>query len=155
MPDPQFQTDGEMLEAAWLWLASERDAALRNGQEIGPSLRRMAEKSGVRHPERIRLTHVAALPAPVCPHLRARMTALGVMDAGIVGMTLGYAVLVRHGHATPRVLSHEFRHVQQYEAAGSLRAFLTDYVGQIIAYGYAGAPWEQDARAHEVKQWRQ
>lgn len=139
-----------MLEGALRWLTSERDVALHNGQEIGPSLRRVAKQAGVWHPERIRIAHVAALPEPACPRLRTRMLALGMMDAGIVGMTLGYAVLVRHGHATPRVLSHEFRHVQQYEAVGSLRTFLAEYVRQLIAYGYAQAPWELDARAHEM-----
>lgn len=68
----------------------------------------------------------------------------------MVGLTLGYAVLICRGHeASPRFLSHEFRHVHQYEAAGSIASFLPGYLQQIIAYGYPHAPSELDARAHE------
>ena len=51
--------------------------------------------------------------------------------------------------ASLRELSHEFRHVYQYEAAGSIAAFLPVYLQQIVAFGYANAPFEADARAHE------
>ena len=75
----------------------------------------------------------------------------GLLGPNMVGLTLGYAVLVCRGHeATPRLLSHEFRHVHQYEIAGSIAAFLPGYLHQIVAYGYANAPLEIDARNHEL-----
>ena len=49
-----------------------------------------------------------------------------------------------------RLLSHELRHVHQYEQTGSIAGFLPDYLQQIVLVGYADAPLEQDARAHEV-----
>jgi hypothetical protein len=39
--------------------------------------------------------------------------------------------------------------VHQYEAAGSIAAFLPLYLQQIVLYGYERAPFEVDARAHE------
>lgn len=48
-----------------------------------------------------------------------------------------------------RLVTHELRHVHQYETAGSIAAFLPVYLQQILDYGYAHAPLEMDARAHE------
>ena len=67
----------------------------------------------------------------------------------MVGLTLGYSVFVCTGHVNPRLLRHEFRHVYQYEQAGSISAFLPVYLGQIVRIGYRDAPFEVDARAHE------
>jgi len=64
----------------------------------------------------------------------------------MVGLTLGYAAFVCNGHRTnPRLLRHEFRHVCQYETAGSISAFLPIYLGQIVQFGYQDAPFEQNA----------
>jgi hypothetical protein len=67
----------------------------------------------------------------------------------MVGLTLGDGVYVCHGHGTVRLLSHEFRHVYQYEQAGSIGAFLPVYLQQIVTFGYNNAPLEVDARTHE------
>jgi hypothetical protein len=68
----------------------------------------------------------------------------------MVGLTLGYAVLVCPGYGRDvRLLSHEFRHVYQYEQAGSIAAFLPVYLQQIVTVGYQNAAYERDARAHE------
>ena len=40
-------------------------------------------------------------------------------------------------------------HVYQYEKAGSIAAFLPQYLQQIAIVGYANAPFEIDAREHE------
>jgi hypothetical protein len=68
------------------------------------------------------------------------------------GLTLGYAVFIRRGRETSvQLISHELRHVRQYEAAGSISSFLPIYLQSVIAYGYFDSPYEVDARAHEVK----
>ena len=67
----------------------------------------------------------------------------------MVGLTLGYSIFIVRGHMSPRLLSHECRHVYQYETAGSISAFLPVYLQQIATVGYQSAPFEQDARAHE------
>jgi len=48
-----------------------------------------------------------------------------------------------------RYLAHECRHVYQYEAVGSIAAFLAVYLEQIAKVGYWDAPFQQDARSHE------
>jgi hypothetical protein len=68
----------------------------------------------------------------------------------MVGLTLGYSVLICQGHDSLRLLSHEFRHVHQYEQAGSIAAFLPGYLEQIAILGYANSTFEVDASAHEI-----
>jgi hypothetical protein len=67
----------------------------------------------------------------------------------MVGLTLGHSIFICRGHQTRRLLSHELRHVHQYEANGSIAEFLPMYLQQIAEVGYANAPFEIDARAHE------
>jgi hypothetical protein len=40
--------------------------------------------------------------------------------------------------------------VHQYERAGSIAAFLPVYLQQIVELGYNNAPFEIDARSHEL-----
>jgi hypothetical protein len=68
----------------------------------------------------------------------------------VTGLTLGYAILICHGHMSRRLLSHECRHVAQYEQARSIAALLPAYLGSIVQDGYWNCPFEQDARAHEL-----
>jgi hypothetical protein len=87
---------------------------------------------------------------PDDPLLKEAAVQTGLLGPDMIGLTLGYAVLLCRGHdANPRLLSHEFRHVHQYETAGSIAAFLSTYLREIIEYGYAAAPSEVDARNHE------
>jgi hypothetical protein len=109
----------------------------------------LAQQVGVHHPERIRIAAVAHLPLPEHPGLRAAALHTGLLGPDMVGLTLGYAVYVRAGHATQRLLSHEFRHVYQYEHAGALPDYLRTYLQQLLQYGYALAPYAVDARLHE------
>jgi hypothetical protein len=67
----------------------------------------------------------------------------------MVGLTLGHSIFICRGHQTRRLLSHELRHVHQYEAHGSIAEFLPVYLQQIAEVGYANAPFEIEARAHE------
>jgi hypothetical protein len=98
----------------------------------------------------VRVLVVDAIPLPDEPHLKAAAMQVGLSQAWAAGMTLGHAVLVRRGYENDvRLLSHEFRHVAQYEAAGSVRAFLAVHLEHLAKYGYDDAPFELDARAHE------
>ncbi len=82
--------------------------------------------------------------------LHAAAEEAGLAAPHMARLTLGYAVFVRRGHESVRLLSHEFRHVYQYEQAGSIAAFLSAYLPQVVQFGYEQAPLEVDARAHEV-----
>jgi len=68
----------------------------------------------------------------------------------MAGLTLGYSILIVSGHCTVPLLSHECRHVHQYETLGSIEKFLPVYLQQIVDHGYADAPFEIDARTHEL-----
>jgi hypothetical protein len=109
----------------------------------------VAKRVGVRHPELIRTHLVDVLPQPDDPALRQAALATGLLGEGAVGLTLGYSIFIVRGHMSTSLLSHEFRHVYQYEAAGSVADFLPVYLQQIATVGYRDAPLEQDARAHE------
>ena len=82
--------------------------------------------------------------------LQAAAVQTGLLGPHMAGLTLGYSVFVRRGHDTWQLLSHEFRHVAQYERAGSIADFLPVYLRQIVEAGYFNAPLEKDAREHEI-----
>jgi hypothetical protein len=89
------------------------------------------------------------LPFPDTPALGAIARDTGLLSPGTIGLTLGHAVFVLRGHDTRRLLTHEFRHVHQYEEAGSIGAFLARYLHEVAIVGYHDAPLEADARQHE------
>jgi hypothetical protein len=90
------------------------------------------------------------LPFPQDPDLLDVASKYALLGPGTIGLTLGYAVLLCRGHDTsPRLLSHEFRHVYQYEHLGSIQQFLPIYLLQLAEVGYEDAPLEVDARAYE------
>lgn len=105
---------------------------------------------GVTNPEKIRLSFVSHLPLPNDPMLRQAALQTGLLGSNMVGLTLGHGIYICHGNNSLSLLSHEFRHVHQYEQAGSIAAYLPLYLQQIVHFGYANAPYEVDARAHEA-----
>lgn len=120
------------------------------GRPLDNSKLLLARRVGVAQPQRVRIVLVDALPMPEDLELRAAAVQTGLLGPGMVGLTLGYSVFICQGHETKRVLSHELRHVYQYEQTGSIATFLPGYLQQVVELGYAGAPLEQDAREHEV-----
>ena len=107
---------------------------------------------GVAKPERVRVEMVGdSLPMPDDPVLRAAAVQAGLMGPGMVGLTLGYGIFICRGHKTRRLLSHELRHVHQYEQHGLIAGFLPIYRKQVIEVGYSDAPLERDAREHELR----
>lgn len=111
----------------------------------------IARAVGVAVPERVRVEIVGErLPMPDEPALREAALQAGLLAPGMVGLTLGYSIFICRGHKTRRLLSHELRHVHQYEQHGSIAGFLPVYLEQVIEVGYRDAAFERDARAHEV-----
>lgn len=138
-----------LLPKAISWAEAEATRGASAGREITERERDFAREVGVTYPERIRVITVDALPMPTDPPLRAAAEQTGFLDLGMVGLTLGHSVFICRGRETARLLSHEFRHVYQYEQAGSIAAFLPGYLLQIVERGYAATTFETDARAHE------
>ena len=144
-----------LLPRAIAWADKVAGQALARGRTPGRLEILMALSVGVCCPDRIRIMSVDRFPTPDDPDLRRAALATGLLGADGLGLTLGYAVLLRSGHeGEERLLRHEFRHVQQYERSGSLASFLTEYLSQIVEVGYRRAPWEEDARAHETESGR-
>jgi hypothetical protein len=138
-----------LLPKAIEWAESEEAAALHKGSPLNASGVRLARVVGVRRPELIRVVEAIELPFPADPELTFAATQTGLLGTHMAGLTLGYAVFVRAGHRSARLLSHECRHVYQYESAGSIAAFLPAYLEQIVSFGYEQSPFEVDARTHE------
>lgn len=143
-----------LLPLAISWAESQSQQVQTYGLALADRSVALARSVGVRRPDLVRVASVPALPLPDDAQLRAAAARTGLLGPNAVGLTLGYGVLVVSGHESPRLLSHELRHVHQYENAGSIAAFLSLYLRQIVEFGYHDAPLERDARAHEVGDWR-
>jgi hypothetical protein len=139
-----------LLPRAIAWAEARSRSAQAEGVPLDGAGQSLARSVGVRNPEKIRVIVVDEMPLPNELELRAAALLAGLLAPDTLGLTLGYAVFIRRGHQTRmRLLSHEFRHVYQYESAGTIASFLSVYLQEIVAYGYVSAPSELDARAHE------
>ena len=139
-----------LLPRAIAWAEEEQAAALTAGTPLNETGLRLARSVGVQFPERIRVLESASLPFPADPELASAALQAGLLGPDMVGLTLGYAIFILNGRGSTRLISHECRHVHQYEVAGSIAAYLPVYLEQIVTFGYDQAPYEIDARQHEV-----
>ena len=134
------------------WAEVQAGQALRGGSALNAAQAALARRVGVKSPERIRLVIVDEIPLPDEPALKAASSRVGIAQLDACGMTIGYAVLVRRGFEDDvRLLSHEFRHVAQYESHGGIAPFLARHLAHLVQYGYEDSPFERDARAHEME----
>src|ERR1700733_9611499 len=138
-----------LLPKAILWAEARASEITASGAPLTDLQLRLAHLVGVQQPERVRILEVREIPQPQDPELRQAVAATGFIGPQTIGLTLGYGIYVVAGHSSNRLVSHECRHVYQYEVAGSIRNFLPVYLKQIASVGYAAAPFEVDARAHE------
>lgn len=138
-----------LLPRAVAWAEVEANKSLSTGMPLTDSGMSLARVVGVRRPDHIRTVVVSSLPIPSDPELQLAALQTGLLGPNMVGLTLGYAIYIVNRYGSNRLVSHECRHVYQYETAGSIAAFLPIYLQQIVEYGYRLAPFEVDARAHE------
>ena len=140
----------QLLPHAIAWAEFQAGHVAALGMPLPEDFVNVARRVGVRRPELIRAKLVDQLPLPEEPLLREAALQTGLLGPGMVGLTLGYSIFIVCGHDTVRLISHECRHVYQYEMLGSIDKFLPVYLQQIVEFGYASAPLEVDARAHEI-----
>ncbi len=138
-----------LLPKAIAWAEARSQEAAASGRALTEREIAIARAVGVQQPERIRVAVVDSFPLPEDLTLRDAAIQTGLLGPDAAGLTLGYSVLVRRGHESARLLSHEFRHVYQYEQFGSVAAFLPEYLKQVVELGYSNAPFEIDATAYE------
>ncbi len=139
-----------LLPSAIQWAEEKSQEIMRTGAPLSELGLCLARSVGVVNPEKIRISTVSSLPLPDDPELRTVALSAGLLGPGMVGLTLGYGIYICDGHFSNRLISHECRHVYQYETAGSIQDFLPLYLQQIAEFGYERAPYEVDARSHEV-----
>jgi len=139
-----------LLPKAIVWAEERAVEIASSGLPLDSRGISLAQRVCVAHPELIRVLVVDRLPFPSDPQLQQAALATGLLGPGMVGLTLGHGIYLCHGHISARLLSHECRHVYQYEQAGSVAAYLPVYLQQIVDFGYTNAPFEIDARNHEI-----
>jgi hypothetical protein len=140
----------QLVPLAIEWAEQVSTRAALTGVGLDPHGMHIAREVGVTEPEKVRISVADPMPYPEHPMLRAAAVETGMLGPGTAGLTLGHTIFLSPGPLTTRLLSHELRHVAQYEAAGSIAAFLPVYLAQIVHFGYDDAPYEVDARNHEI-----
>jgi hypothetical protein len=139
-----------IISEATKWAQDQADHITKHGVPLSDHDIAIAKAVGVQKPELIRTLEFENFPLPPEGILREAAFHTGLLGPGTIGITFGHSIMLRSGHVSVRLLSHEFRHVYQYERAGSIAAFLTVYLQQIAVLGYPAAPLEIDARSHET-----
>jgi hypothetical protein len=141
-----------LLPSAIAWAEGQARKAAQGGTPLTAPEQEIAREVGVARPELVRVEMVGdSLPMPDDPTLREAAMQAGLLVPGMIGLTLGYSIFICRGNRTRRLLSHELRHVHQYEQHGSIAGFLPIYLKQVIEAGYRDAPFERDAREHELR----
>ena len=139
-----------LVPKAVAWAEARAQEVMASGVALNDAGLSIATRVGVANPEEIRVLVVPELPRPIDPELQQAALLTGLLGSSTLGLALGHAIYLRRGHASARLLSHECRHVHQYEQAGSIAAYLPTYLQQIVSVGYENSPFEVDARAHEL-----
>lgn len=139
-----------ILPKAIAWAEQRQAEILRTGVALNDAGLSIARQVGVVQPELIRVALVEQIPLPSDPQLQQAALATGLFSPHMAGITLGYGICILQKHNSICLLSHESRHVHQYEQANSIAGFLEIYLQQIVEHGYQNAPLERDARSHEI-----
>jgi hypothetical protein len=134
---------------AWV---KERSADInKTGNSLNERQRQIAVAVGVLHSDLVRVKAVPRIEPPQHRELAQIAADTNLINSQTGGITFGHSIYIRSDLiADERLLSHELRHVHQYENAGSIEAFLVEYVRQIAVHGYNNAPLEVDARSAEI-----
>jgi|SRR5690606_9720980 len=140
----------EIFERAVEWVKQQQEIICKSGSSLTLEQAAIATQVGVFRPEKIRILSVNGILPPDDQLLRKISEEMNFIGPETMGLTLGYGLYLRSGYIPDRLLSHEFRHVHQYEKAGSIKVFIYEYLQQVFRHGYYDAPYEVDARAHEI-----
>jgi len=139
-----------LLPMAIKWAEEHSEKIQKEGISLTVEQIDIARKVGVNNPEKVRILEVTVLPLPTDPKLNEAATQIGFLSDAMKGLTLGHSIYICNGHNTTRLLSHELRHVYQYETFRSIPEFMVEYLKQIVLVGYENSLLEQDAKRHEI-----
>jgi hypothetical protein len=132
------------------WAEAQSELIIAHGVPLSVQGIADARTVGVSSPERIRIAFVSSLPLPGDEELCTIALHTGLLGPDMTGLTLGHGIFIVQGRQSRQLFTHEFRHVFQYEQAGSIAVFLSAYLDQIASVGYWDSPLELDARRHEL-----
>jgi hypothetical protein len=110
----------QLLPRAISWAETVAAEVATNGTPLSDDGLSVASSVEVSHPSRVLILMVDRFPKPSDPELQTAASQAGLLGPTTTGLTLGYSVLIRNGHMSRRLLSHECRHVYQFEQAGSI-----------------------------------
>lgn len=139
-----------LLPRAIAWAETVAADVAARGVPLTTSEAADAATVGVCATEKVRVLIVPRLPLPDDVELRVAALQTGLLGPDMDGLTLGYSILIVQGKISRRLLSHECPHVAQYEQAGSIAAFLPQYLASIVQVGYYNSPFEQEAHLYEL-----
>jgi hypothetical protein len=141
-------------QAAWLdsvaprateWYIAQESVLRPRGRPLTADEIEIAKKTGVQHPEEVRVFVLDEFPFPDDPVLAKELKALGLGSRHAGGFTMGYVVLLKPQYDTKRwLLAHELVHVAQRERLGT-ETFVRRYLMELRVMGYARAPLELEA----------
>lgn len=140
----------QLIPQAVAWADFQSKHIMELGAPLSELGLEVARQVGVKNPALVRVKIVDEIPVPEEPLLKQVALETGLMGPDMKGMTLGYGIFIVQGHDDVRLISHELRHVYQYETLGGIENFIPVYLEQIASFGYHAAPLEQDARSREV-----
>lgn len=140
----------DILSKAVVWAEYQSSLILRDGVPLSDKESELAIRMGVANPQRVRILTGIEFPRPNDLQLLAYIEQAGFYKPEMHGFTLGHGIFIKDGRRAYRLVSHECRHVHQYEKHGSIEAFLRVYFLQINQVGYANAPLEIDAYENET-----
>jgi hypothetical protein len=144
----QLQT---LLPLAIKWAEEHSEKIQNEGVSLTTEQIEVAKQVGVTSPEKVKILEVAKIPLPENEQLGAAATQIGFLSEAMKGLTLGHSIYICSGHNNTQLLSHELRHVYQYETFGSIPEYLLEYLKQIVLVGYENSLLEQDAKKFEIK----
>jgi hypothetical protein len=135
-----------LISKAVEWATVQQRHILTSGRTLRANEIDTARAVGVSQPEKIRIKEVSSIPAPQDSVLAQTALQAGFIWDNMAGLTLFYGIFIREDSYDRELLAHECRHVCQYEQRGTIRAFLQEYIPQVLASGYDDAPLEKEAR---------
>ena len=135
-----------LLPLACRWVEAQEALILQKGNPLSAQLMVNAAKIGIVNPDKVRTFNILTIPIPDDPVLQEACSTSSLVTKKTAGLTLRYGVYIRTDCVSNHPLHvHELVHVAQYERLGSIRAFLQQYLYEVITIGYPDAPMEQEA----------
>jgi hypothetical protein len=129
------------------WIRALDQRAADFGRPLNDLETKLARSVGVSRTNDVRILAVDAIPRPAHPRIRQLAQEIELLTSNTGGLTAIHGVIGRSDCAhNPRILAHEFAHVEQYERLGT-EVFLSEYIQQLDKYGYREAPFELEAEA--------